>query len=111
MNPDQQQSIALQLIGALLISTISGAISLGRRILKYGRLPIIGLLTEMTASVLVGYLAWDAYPGVAKHIPDWVSQPIFVAACASLGSRLFQVVETLLEFKMRIFGSKENEPK
>ena len=97
MTPEQQQSLALQLTGAILISVLSGAISLGRRILRYGRVPLIGMITEMTAAILAGYLAWDAYPGIQESLPHGVTRAIFVSACAYLGGRLFQYVETLFE--------------
>lgn len=99
MTPEQQQGLALQLAGALLISALSGAISLGRRILRYGRVPLLAVATEMTAAILAGYLAWDAYPCLIDILPHGVTRAIFVSACAYLGGRLFQHVETLFEAK------------
>lgn len=109
MTPEQQQSIVLQLTGAILISALSGAISIGRRILRYGKLPLVGMLTEMTAAILAGYLAWDAFPGIQDSLPHGVTRAIFVSACAYLGGRLFQYVETL--FEARTFKPEDNAPK
>lgn len=109
MTPEQQQSVVLQLTGAILISVLSGAISLGRRILRYGRVPVLGMLTEMTAAILAGYLAWDAYPGFQESLPHGVTRAIFVSACAYMGGRLFQHVETL--FESRTYKPEDKAPK
>lgn len=97
MTPDQQQSVALQLTGALLLSVVCGAISLGRRIVKYGRLPLIGVITEMLAAIVAGYLAWDAYPGLVDILYHGITRPIFVSACAYCGGRLFQYAEEVIQ--------------
>ena len=78
MTPDQQQNFYVQLLGALLISTVSGAISVGRRILRYGQVTFVAAATEMSAALLAGYLAWDAYPVVASQLPTGITQPIFI---------------------------------
>ena len=54
MTPDQQQNFYVQLLGALLISTVSGAISVGRRILRYGQVTFVAAATEMSAALLAG---------------------------------------------------------
>lgn len=105
MTPDQQQNFYVQLLGALLISTVSGAISIGRRILRYGQLSFIAVATEMSAALLSGYLAWDAYPGLVASLPTGITQPIFTSAAAYLGIKIFQYVERLFEGKTSYTGT------
>lgn len=105
MTPDQQQNFYVQLLGALLISTVSGAISVGRRILRYGQVSFVAAATEMTAALLAGYLAWDAYPALVAKLPAGITQPIFTSAAAYLGIKIFQYVERLFEGKTSYTGS------
>lgn len=105
MTPDQQQNFYVQLLGALLISTVSGAISVGRRILRYGQVTFVAAATEMSAALLAGYLAWDAYPVVANQLPTGITQPIFTSASAYLGIKIFQYVERLFDGKTSYTGS------
>lgn len=101
MPPDNQPNYYWQMIGVLLISAVSGFISVGRRILKGTPPPIVWVVTEFCAALLAGYLAWDAYPTVKDDLPSWMTMPVFVALCAHFGGRFFQHAETLIETKLQ----------
>lgn len=81
------------LAGAIIVSVLSGIISLASRIAKGHPLNIFWIVSEMGAAVLFGYLVYDAYPILVKYLPDWVTMPILIASCAHIGGRLFQWIE------------------
>lgn len=101
MPPDQEPSYLAQLAGVIAISLISGLISVARRVLRGTAVPTLWIITEIGAAILVGFLAWDAYPGIADKLPTGVTRLIFTCACAHVGGRILQQVESLIEAKLR----------
>lgn len=84
------------LAGALIISTISGVISITQRIVLGQRATLIWAISEFLAAILCGYLMYDAYPAVQENLPKWATLPVLVALAAHVGGRSFQMIEKAL---------------
>lgn len=84
------------LAGALIISTISGVISITQRIVLGQRATLIWAISEFLAAILCGYLMYDAYPAVQEDLPKWATLPVLVALAAHVGGRSFQMIEKAL---------------
>lgn len=84
------------LAGALIISTISGVISITQRIVLGQRATLIWAISEFLAAILCGYLMYDAYPTVQEDLPKWATLPVLVALAAHVGGRSFQMIEKAL---------------
>lgn len=106
--PLQTQTDYFALLGALLISSISGLISIGRQILKEERVSKLWIVTEYASALLVGYLAYDLYPTIKGSLYVWITEPIFVVTAAHVGSRMFHYLEDILRARFEILngGSK-----
>lgn len=87
----------LGLLGAFLLSLMSGLVSIGSRIARGRPLNIFWILSELGAAVLVGYLAYDLYPVIQPNLPTWVTMPIMVAVSAHFGGKIFQWAEFLIK--------------
>lgn len=87
---------AFTLISVLIISAVSGSISILRRIAEGQAVSIVWFLAEFLAAILCGYLAYDTYPAARAYIPDWITMPVFVAVSAHTGGRLLQIAEQTL---------------
>ncbi len=90
------------LIGALVISIISGSISIAQRIVRGQDASLLWITSEYLSAILCGWLAYDTYPAIQDSLPAWMTQPLLVAAVAHFGGRTFQGVEGLLIQKYRI---------
>lgn len=84
------------LAGALIISTISGVISITQRIVLGQRATLIWAISEFLAAILCGYLVYDVYPAVQEDLPKWATLPVLVALAAHVGGRSFQMIEKAL---------------
>lgn len=84
------------LAGALIISTISGVISITQRIVLGQRATLIWAISEFLAAILCGYLMYDAYPALQEDLPKWATLPVLVALAAHVGGRSFQMIEKAL---------------
>lgn len=84
------------LAGALIISTISGVISITQRIVLGQRATLIWAISEFLAAILCGYLVYDAYPALQEDLPKWATLPVLVALAAHVGGRSFQMIEKAL---------------
>lgn len=80
----------------LLISVISGTISIINRLIKGHAGGILWIVSEFLAAILCGYLAYDSYAQASVYLPDWVTMPIFVAASAHTSGRLLQAAGSLI---------------
>jgi hypothetical protein len=97
------------LLVALLISTVSGFISISRRILKGHTVSILWVTSEFSVAVLFGYLAWDSYSALSISLPEWLSAPIWVAVCSHSGGRIFQEIEaTIVKRYARFFNHDDD---
>jgi len=81
------------IVGALVISTLSGIISITRRIAKGQPATIFWVISEFLTAIMCGYLMYDAYPHVQANFPEWFTLPLAVAFAAHAGGRLFQEAE------------------
>lgn len=88
-----------ELLTALILSTISGAISISRRIVNGQSSSILWIVSEFMTAILCGYLMFTAYPTLAPHIPDWITSTMAVAVAAHSGGRIFQEAE---EYMVRL---------
>ena len=80
-------------IGALIVSIVSGIISITRRIANGQSASIFWVISEFLTAILCGYLMYDAYPHIETSLPDWATLPLTVAFAAHAGGRLFQEIE------------------
>lgn len=85
-NPD-----FLTLLLAFLVSVASGVVGILNKITEGRPFQIIWVVGEFIAAMLCGYLAYDSYPLVKQHTPEWVTMPVLVAACSYTGGKLLQV--------------------
>lgn len=83
----------IALLGALIISLISGFISIAQRIDRGHRVTILWVTSEFLAAMLSGYLMYNAYPSLEGDLPGWITMPIAVAFSAHVGGRSFQAFE------------------
>jgi hypothetical protein len=81
------------ILSVLAVSIVSGFISISQRIVRGTGVTVLWICMEFAAAVLCGYLAWDAFPHIQKYLPDWITLPILVAACAHSGGRGLQGLE------------------
>ena len=84
------------MLGALIISTVSGIISITQRIVLGQRATLIWAISEFLAAILCGYLMYDAYPAIEADLPKWATLPVLVALAAHVGGRSFQMIEKAL---------------
>lgn len=110
--PWREQSDFVALISALLISIISGFISIAQRIARGYTPSWIWILSEFSAAILAGYLMADAYPVLKSSLPEWATLPIMVALAAHIGGRAFQGIESALSKRYQItLPSPGDDPK
>lgn len=96
-NPD-----LLAMLAALLISTISGFISIAQRIVRGHKASLLWVVSEFAAAILCGYLMFDTYPLLKPQLPEWLTLPVMVALAAHIGGRSFQGIERFLSRKYNV---------
>lgn len=92
-----------ELFTALLVfvvSLISATVSVTRRIVNGTPVSVLWLISEYSAAILCGWIAFDAYDSVSPYLPDWVTMFMFVAVAAHTGGKLLQMSEQILYSKM-----------
>lgn len=87
----QNQTEVWNLVTALIISTVSGFISISRKILQGHTCSILWVISEFLTAVLCGYLMYHAYPHLQPDLLQY--QPIATAVAAHTGGRIFQEAE------------------
>ena len=95
------------LAGALIISTISGVISITQRIVLGQRATLIWAISEFLAAILCGYLVYDVYPAVQEDLPKWATLPVLVALAAHVGGRSFQMIEKALTHRYQFLSKNK----
>ena len=83
-------------VGAVVISLISGFISVANALAGGQKFSLIWAAAQLSAAVLAGWLVWDMYPTVEDSIPAWLTQPIATALAAHYGGKLFSLAEKVL---------------
>jgi len=104
-NPD-----LLGLFGALIISTISGFISIAQRVVRGHKASFLWVVSEFMAAILCGYLMFDVYPSLQPKLPDWATLPILVALAAHIGGRSFQGLEKFLQRRYKLPIPEDETP-
>ena len=84
----------------LIVSLLSGIVSITRRAAQGTPVKAMWLISEFTAAILCGWMAYDVYPRVAHLLPEWVTMIVFVAAAAHSGGRLLQGAGNILESRL-----------
>lgn len=92
------------MIGAVIVSVISGFISIARRVLGGERASVLWVISEFLTAILCGYLMFTAYPFIQAVAPQWFTLPIAVALAAHVGGRVFQEMERQIieRYKMAV---------
>ncbi len=86
----------LGILLALLISAVSGFISIARRVLAGTQASVLWYLCEFTTAILCGYLMYHSYPVIDPILSDYVTLPIAVAIAAHSGGRISQELEEIV---------------
>lgn len=83
---------------AVLISMLSGFISIARRVINGHPATILWVITEFATAILCGYLMANAYPRFeeASWLPHWCTLPVAVAMAAHIGGKLYQEAEKII---------------
>ena len=98
--PQNQIPDIFALLIALLVSLVSGTISITRRILRGTPVNLLWLASEYMAAILCGWIAFDAYDSVSPFMPDWVTVFMFVAVASHTGGKVLQISEQVVQSKM-----------
>lgn len=80
-------------VGAVIVSFISGLVSITRRVAQGQPASILWVVSEFLTAIFCGYLMYSAYPYMADDVPKWFTPLVAVAVSAHFGGRLFQEVE------------------
>jgi hypothetical protein len=83
-------------IFAVVLSLISGFLSVASALAKGQKFSLLWLSAQLTGAVLAGWLVWDMYPLIADGVPVWFTQPIATSIAAHYGGKLFSIVEGVL---------------
>jgi tellurite resistance protein TehA-like permease len=86
----------LDFVGAIIVSVISGIISIARRVTAGHKASILWVISEFMMAIMSGYLMYTAYPHIRESMPAWFTLPIAVAFSAHVGGKVFQEVESAL---------------
>jgi len=84
------------LLGALIVSTISGIVSISRRVLNGQQASLLWVVSEFMTAILCGYLMFSTYPYIVDDVPKWFTLPVAIAVAAHIGGRALQEVEANL---------------
>lgn len=94
--PWNQQTDIWGLVGAFIISTVSGFISISRRIMSGQKATWLWLISEYLTAILCGCLMYNTYPFIQKDLPEWITLPVAIAVAAHIGGRVFQEAEAVI---------------
>ena len=97
------------IIGAILISWISGFISIAQRIVRGYQASVLWVTSEFCSAILCGYLMYVTYPQLEASLPEWMAMPVMVALAAHIGGRAFQGLENLIyrKYGVDLDGSRQ----
>lgn len=95
------------LMSVLIVSTVSGFISIATRIGRGAAVNTLWIVSEFAAALLGGYLMFDAFPHMQDWLPDFFTLPIAVAAAAHSGGRLLQAFEGTLYKRLSLPDRRE----
>ncbi|MCM2973775.1 phage holin family protein [Larsenimonas suaedae] len=95
------------MLGAFIISVVSGVVSIMQRIVRGHDANVLWIISEFLAAVLCGYLMYDSYFSIAKHLPGWMTLPVAIALSAHIGGRSLQALETMLYRKYGLLKARD----
>ncbi len=101
----------LTLLMVVVISALSGVISITQRIVRGTPASAVWFISEFLAAILCGWLAYDAYEVAQLFLPAWVTMPVFVAVSAHTGGRILQASEGLIHDRLPGMGTRKDKPK
>jgi len=105
--PIENQPSFWDLLGAFLVSVISGFISISRRVISGHQASILWVISEFLTAILCGYLMFTAYPQIQADVPKWFTLPIAVAFAAHVGGKVFQEIENaVLRKYLKLFDRR-----
>lgn len=107
--PWKQQPDLWGLVGALVISLLSGFIAIANRLAGGQKFSLLWLAAQVAGAVLAGYLVYDAYPLLIAQTwwPSWLTMPISVALAGHFGGKAFALAEKLLYRQIKIIPDGE----
>lgn len=103
-SPNPPQADIWTIMVTCMVVLIAGFISVARRVVQEKQTNWIMIATEYSACLLVGYLAYEAYPSVKPHLPTyftWITQNIFSATGSYIGIRAFHIAEHYTQEKFK----------
>lgn len=106
--PWQNQPDIFGLLAMLIISIVSGFISISRRILNGHPPSVLWIISEFSTAILCGYLMFQVYPTIESVVPNWFTMPVAIAVAAHVGGRIFQEVENVFIEKYKHFLRQTN---
>lgn len=108
--PVEDKPELLDFLGALIVSVVSGIISISRRIVNGQTVSVLWVISEFLTAIMCGYLMFTAYPHIVDDVPKWFTLPIAVAFSAHVGGKIFQEVENGLLRKYLPAFDRRREP-
>ena len=85
-----------EILTVLLLSTISGSISIMRRIHSGQQSSWLWVISEYLTAIMCGYLMYSVYPYIDSWLPNWITLTVAVAVAAHSGGRIVQASEVAL---------------
>lgn len=101
----------ISILGALIISLVSGFISISRRVIGGYPATCLWVISETLTAILCGYLMFHTYPYLVHMMPEWFTWPLAVALAAHLGGRCFQAAEDWLIHRYQLISGLERSDK
>lgn len=95
------------LLVVLIVALITGANSIAARIRSGQKFTFISIICEVSMSVLVAYIVYDAYPAIDPYIWDGFTVWMLVAVGAHMGTRLVQMGESFIDKHYSKFINKQ----
>jgi hypothetical protein len=89
-------------VGAILISLVSGFLSVASALVGGHKFSFLWLAAQLTGACLAGWLVWDMFPAVEPDLPAWITQPIATSLAAHYGGKCFSILEKLAGSRLGI---------
>lgn len=100
--PMNQDPESLNVILALLISTVSGVIAIMRKVLSGQPASCLWIICEWLTAVFFGCLMHLSYPEVAHLLPDWVTYPVSIAIASHFGGESIKIAKKYISDRCKI---------
>lgn len=107
--PWKQDPATSGAIFAVILSLLSGFISVASALAKGQKFSLLWLTAQLSGAVLAGWLVWDMFPVVADDVPAWFTQPIATSIAAHYGGKIFSIVEGVLGRRWGLDPPSQNQ--